>query len=106
MLTDRQRQQTAARQQRFRQRQRQARQQEQAAKGLPPLPAIPTMPGYARWRAALQAAQALLEQVSQEMEDYYTERSEEWQEGYAGTGFAEQQEALARVLSQLEDVAL
>ena len=67
MLTDKQRAQTAARQQRFRERQQALRRQDQAAKGLPKLPAISTIPGQARWRNALVAAQALVEQVADEL---------------------------------------
>jgi hypothetical protein len=106
MLTDKQRQQTALRQQRFRQRQQEARGVEQASKGLPALPQIATMPGYPRWRAALASAQALVEQVQQEMTAYYEERSEAWQEGEAGAQFLERQEALEALLSQWEEVTL
>ncbi len=106
MLTQKQREQTAARQQRYRARQEQARRQEQASKGLPAFPGIPTMPGHARWRAGLAAAAALVAQVSEEMEGYYEERSEGWQESETGTGFAERQEMVAEVLSQLEELTL
>jgi hypothetical protein len=106
MLTDKQRRQTALRQQRFRERQQQVRRAEQAAKGLPPLPSIASMPGSVRWRAALQAAQALVGQVEAEMDAYYADRSESWQEGEAGTQFLQRQEAVAEVLSQLEALTL
>ena len=43
-MTDKQRAQTAQRQQRFRERQALSRHIEQQSKGLPSLPAIPTMP--------------------------------------------------------------
>ena len=105
MLTEKQRLQAAARQQRFRQRQEEARRIEQAAKGLPSLPGIPTMPGYARWRSALSAAQALIGQVSEEMQCYYDERSETWQDSETGALFVERQEAIAELLSQLEELA-
>jgi len=106
MLTEKQRAQTAARQQRFRERQQAARQREQQEKGLPRLPAITTMPGQARWRAALQSAHALIAQVEDEMSAYYTQRSESWQEGEAGVEFAERQEAVAAVLSGLEEITI
>ncbi len=106
MLSEKQREQTAARQQRFRERQEQARREEQRAKGLPALPGIPTMPGYARWRAGLAAAQALVEQVAEEMEGYHGERSAAWQDSEAGTLFAERQEAIAEVLRHLEELTL
>jgi len=106
MLSEKQREQTAARQQRFRERQAEARRQEQAAKGLPALPGIPTMPGHARWRAGLAAAQALVEQVAEEMAGYYEERSETWQDSDAGAAFTERQEAIGEVLSRLEELML
>ena len=100
MLTAKQRAQTAARQRRFRQRQQEARGREQQQKGLPPLPAITSMPGHARWQAAFQWAQALLRQVQEEMSAYYEARSETWQEGEAGAEFVERQEALEAVVGQ------
>lgn len=106
MLTDKQRAQTAARQQRFRQRQQEARRLEQVAKGLPALPVIATLPGYPRWRAALASAQTLVVQVQEEMAAYYDARSEGWQEGEAGALFQERQEAVEAVLSQLEELML
>jgi hypothetical protein len=106
MLTDKQRAQTAARQQRFRQRQQEARRREQAAKGLPALPAIATLPGYNRWRSSLEAAHALVVTVQEEMASYYDARSEVWQEGDAGMLFQERQEAVEALLSQWEEVTL
>jgi hypothetical protein len=106
MLTQKQREQTALRQQRFRERQEQARREEQRAKGLPALPGIPTLPGHARWRAALVAAQALVEQVAEEMDSYSEERSDTWHDSEAGALFAERQEAIAEVLSRLEELTL
>jgi len=104
MLNERQRRQTAARQQRFRERQQQARRSEQEAKGLPSLPAIATMPGSARWSAALRAVHALVAQVSEEMQQYAEDRSEAWQESEQAERFAERQEAVEAVLSQLDDL--
>jgi hypothetical protein len=106
MLTEKQRAQTAARQQRFRQRQQEARRREQQQKGLPRMPAISTMPGQARWRAALHAAHTLIAQVDDEMAYYYGDRSESWQEGEAGTEFVQRQEAVEAVLNALEDLTL
>jgi hypothetical protein len=105
-MNDKQRQQTALRQQRYRQRQQAARAQEQACKGLPPLPSIPTMPGYGRWQASLCAAQALVEQVVSEMAAYSEERSDAWQESEAAERFRERQEAVEAALSQLEEAVM
>ena len=106
MLTDKQRAQTALRQQRFRQRQKQARRREQEAKGLPALPAIPSIPGTARWRAALQSAQALVQTIVDEMSEYYDERSESWLESEAAELFQERQQEVEEALSHLESVTL
>ena len=106
MLTDKQRAQTAVRQQRFRERQEQARRREQQEKGLPQMPAITTIPGHARWRAAFVWAHALLTRVHAEMQSYYDARSDAWQEGEAGEQFVERQEAVEAVLSALEDLTL
>jgi hypothetical protein len=102
LLTDKQRAQTAARQQRFRERQAQMRRVEQAAKGLPALPAIASIPGQARWRNSLASAHLLIAQVQEEMEAYYADRSEAWQESERGEEFVQRQEGIEAVLSQLE----
>jgi len=104
MLTEKQRVQTAARQQRFRQRQQEARRCEQKKKGLPLMPAISTMPGTARWGATLRSAEALLSQTIEEMATYYYARSESWQESDAGSEHTERQEALESVLSELQQI--
>jgi hypothetical protein len=70
LTTEKQRAQTAVRQQRFGERQAQARRAEQVVKGLPALPAIPTMLGQARWCSALAVARLLVEQVDAEMLRY------------------------------------
>src|ERR1041385_5281133 len=106
MLTEKQRLQTAARQQRFRERQHQARRCEQEAKGLPSMPAIPTMPGTNRWRAALRSAHVLVAQVSEEMRRYSDDRSEAWHESEQAEAFAEHLEEVEAVLSQLDDLIL
>jgi hypothetical protein len=59
------------------------------AKGLPPLPAISSMPGVPRWKAMREAALALLCAMLAEMESYRDERSEDWQEGERGEAFEE-----------------
>ena len=106
MLTEKQRAQTAARQERFRQRKEEARLREQQQRGLPRMPAISTMPGQARWRTALQSAHALIAQVDDEMAAYFEQRSESWQEGEAGVDFAERQEAVEAVMNALEELTI
>jgi hypothetical protein len=94
----------AARQAAYRLRCREARAQEQKERGLPVLPSVPTLPGTARWTAALSSARRLLETVQAEMLAYFEERSELWQEGERGQAFTDRLEALESVLSSLDDV--
>ena len=103
-MTDKQRAQTAQRQQRFRERQAQARRLEQQSKGLPALPAIPTLPRWTRWKALLMSAQAQVEQVCEEMQGYYEARSQTWQESERAETFTERAEQIDAVRTQLADV--
>ena len=92
----------AARQAAYRQRQESARATEQKQRGLPPLPAIPSLPGSARWRAALGMASGLLSSICSEMQDYYAARSERWQQSEPGEAFAERLDELTQLSEQLE----
>jgi hypothetical protein len=71
---------SAGRQAAYRKRCERARRIELAAKGLPALPAISTMPGFRRWNASIETARELIERTVDEMQEYFDERSEEWQE--------------------------
>lgn len=95
---------SAARQAAYRARCQKARQEVFLEKGLPPLPAIASLPGWARWNASLLAAHALLEQVSQEMQTYFDERSDTWQESERGEAFTERQEVVAALAEELGSV--
>ncbi|MDQ2730938.1 MAG: hypothetical protein M3Y56_04710 [Armatimonadota bacterium] len=92
----------AQRQAAYRLRAEQARQEQLAARSLPPLPAIPSMPGEARWKAALSHAHALVEKTLTEMQDYYDDRSEPWQESERGWTLADRIQALQDCLDTLE----
>lgn len=94
----------AARQAAYRCRQRQARDEQARAKGLPPLPAVCTMPGEARWSAAIRHAAAFLTQVVEEMEEYYDDRSEEWQDGERGEAHQQRTDDLQEILDALDQV--
>lgn len=91
----------AARQAAYRARHARAEQERLKQRGLPALPAIATLPGNARWNAALQSAQCLLEQVSEEMIAYFEDRSEAWQESDRGESFTERQETIAALIEEL-----
>lgn len=103
-MTEKQRAQTAARQQRFRERQGQVRQAELAAKGLPALPVIPSMPGWPRWNAAFASAQELIAATLSEMQDYFEDRSDSWQEGERGEEYQEKIASAEAVLDALSDL--
>lgn len=71
----------AAKQRAYRARQADARRSEQQAKGLPPAPPLPTLPSHARWQALLAQARLYLETARDEMQAYYDDRSDTWQQG-------------------------
>ena len=88
----------------YRERQKQARLAELQRKGLPPVPAVPTMPGTARWKALAEQARVALATMQAEMEAYYEDRSEEWQESERGEAMQEKIEGIAELLENLEAI--
>ena len=92
----------AARQAAYRKRQKDLRMKEQSAQGLPPLPAILSMPGDPRWKAALALSSQLLSTTVAEMTHYQEARSERWQESERGYAFTERLEELTQLSEQLE----
>jgi len=94
----------AARQAAYRRRQEQARAQQLRTSGLPPLPTIATMPGTPRWKAALAHAHCLLAGVAAEMQAYFDDRSEQWQEGERAEEHQQRIEAVEDILIALETV--
>jgi hypothetical protein len=106
MPTQRQYQTDADRQKAYRQRQKQARLAELAAKNLPPTPAIPTMPGTARWTALQAQAQAALQAMLDEMRSYYDDRSEQWQETDRAATMQERMDSIESIISDLEGISL
>ena len=94
----------AARQRAYRKRQEDTRRQELEARGLPPLPLIASMPGNARWRQATSLAGGLLTNVAAEMQAYFDERSEEWQECERAEAHQERTDAIQEIADALESV--
>ena len=92
----------AHRQRAYRKRQALAQQKQQQAKGLPPSPAIPTLASQARWRALHEQAVSALRTLQTEMQDYYDERSEAWQDSERGEAHLSRVEALESVLIDLD----
>jgi len=95
---------SAARQQAYRARCEQARQNAMAAKGLPSLPAIATLPGWTRWNASFTAAHALVANSLHEMQEYFDDRSEGWQESERGEDHQEKIASVEAVLDALDEL--
>jgi len=94
----------AARQAAFRARREETRQAVLAAKGLPSLPIISSMPGWARWNASFTAARALIADSLGEMQDYYDARSESWQESDRGEAHQEKITSVETAVDALSDL--
>ena len=106
MPTPRQYESQADRQRAYRERQKQARLDELATKNLPATPAIPTMPGTARWTALQAQARAALEAIQDEMQAYFDDRSETWQEGDRGNTMQEHIEQVSGLLNDMDTLEL
>ena len=94
----------AARQAAYRQRGEQTRQAGLADKGLPALPVIATLPGWARWNAAFATAQELMAVSLGEMQAYFDARSDVWQDGDRGEEHQEKIASVEAVLEALSDL--
>ena len=92
----------AARQAAYRKRQADARNKELGLPAIPPLPAIATLPGWPRCRAITQRLLLLLDTMRSEMQDYYGQRSEDWQEGERGEAMTERLQAIEEAISGVE----
>jgi hypothetical protein len=94
----------AAQQAAYRKRQAHAQQILLASKGLPALPAIPTMPSNARWQAMIDQAHTLLCDAAEEMQSYHDDRSEQWQEGDKAEELLARIEQVQEKADQLLDI--
>ncbi len=63
----------------------------------------PARPGPARWKALLTHAELLLQTAQREMERYFEERSENWQESERGETFLERIENLEIACGAIQD---
>ncbi len=104
MPTPRQHANNAAKQKAYRGRAALERLREQRVKGLPTTPPIPTIPADRRWDAMLQQALAIVEMAKDEMDGYYTDRSETWQDGERGEALQARMEAIDEIVNNLNDV--
>jgi hypothetical protein len=75
-----------------------------AQKGLPPLPAIPTMPGNARWNAMIAQSYLLLSEAVVEMQNYHDDRSPEWQDSTKAEDLLAKLERLQETVDQLQGI--
>jgi len=97
---------SADRQKAYRKRCARARQAEMNGKGLPPLPVIANMPGWPRWNASINAAHELVDRTVEEMQEYFGERTQAWQEGERGGKHQERLDAAQTALDALADFNL
>ena len=91
----------AERQAAFRRRRTEAHAALEAAKGLPPLPAVATIPGWRRWRQVLAQAEQALRSVHEQMQSYYDERSDDWLESDKAEQFTERMDAVEELIDNV-----
>ena len=94
----------AAQQAAYRARQENALQVTLALKGLPSLPVIATMPGWARWNASFRSAHEMIADSLGEMQDYFDDRSQSWQDGERGEEHQEKIASVEAVVDALSDL--
>jgi hypothetical protein len=94
----------SAQQAAYRKRKATAEQDLLVQKGLPPLPAIPTMPGHHRWSAMIQQAHTLLFVAAEEMQVYHDDRSELWQQGQKAEELLAKLEHLQESMAPLQEI--
>jgi hypothetical protein len=87
----------------YRNRLRQREQAVQSAKGLTPLPAIGAIPGTRRWKQVLEVAEQAVRDVQGQMQTYYEDRSEQWQEADKGDTFIERMNAVEQLVDQIAE---
>jgi hypothetical protein len=83
---------------------RQAHKEQLAAKGLPPLSPLPTVPGYPRWKQDFVETQYRMERTRDEMQDYFDRRTEQWQESERGELMEQRIQILEEVIEKLESL--
>jgi hypothetical protein len=93
----------AERQAAFRQRRRQELTALQASKGLPALPTIAAIPGWRRWRQVLEQAEQALREVQDQMQSYYDDRSEDWQQSDNAEEFLTKMEAVEELIDRVTE---
>lgn len=92
----------AQRQAAYRQRVAEGQGQQREAGRVPPPSPIPSMPGWRRWEAMNRHVLQLLHTLEEEMQAYYDERSEPWQESERGEAFVERLQAAEEAVAVVE----
>jgi hypothetical protein len=64
------------------------------------------MPGWSRWNASLNAASELLSCTISEMQEYFDDRSETWQEGERGGEHQDKIDDFQAVLDALHELTI
>ena len=106
MPTPKQYDSNAQRQKAFRDRKAQAIKEQLAAKQFPNAVAVSNIPSMTRWKALHSNAQAALDAMQSEMQAYYDERSEQWQESDKGQHFRDLLDQLDQTKTSVEEITL
>lgn len=80
-----------------------ARAAERTTTGIPAAPAVSSIPATTRWKSLIDQARTLLDQAQTEMEDYYADRSEKWQESDNGEKLTERIEQIQGAIDALDE---
>lgn len=84
-------------------RERLAQRQRDSLEGHRPRPsALANVPPNKRWKTMRDQARNILIDLQEEMQSYFDDRSEEWQESDRAAAFQERLDALANVLDELD----
>ena len=65
---------------------------------------IPPAPGYKRWKVMRSQSLCMIELVITEMETYYDQRSDAWQESQRGEALADMAESMAEIAASLREL--
>ena len=65
---------------------------------------VSSIPGYRRWNVMKSQSLSAMETMIDEMESYYDQRSESWQNSERGEAFAEVIESMSDIAASLRDI--
>jgi hypothetical protein len=66
---------------------------------------VPSRPGFRRWRSMIEQTHSLLQTVKEEMQLYYDERTEHWQESERGEEHSETMEMIEEIVCLMQDLS-